>query len=71
MVYAENLCESQKVMRSQLIFEEFEHNITNIAGFDNILADTLSRLPYTPFHKYKPMSSKAQCCANELFVIGR
>ena len=45
--------------------------IEYIARVDNIVADTLSRLPYTPSNKNETCTRKAQCCANELFAIGR
>ena len=53
-----------------LIIEEFGTNIQHIAGFNNIVADTLIRLPYTPSNKYKPCTIKAQRQANVLFAIG-
>ena len=71
MVYAETLSESQRVMFWRLILEEFGPNIRHLAGVDNIVADTLIRLPSTPKDKYNPCTSKAQCCANKLFAIGR
>ena len=64
LVYATTLSEYQRVMRWQLIIEEFGPNIQHIAGVDNILADTLSRLPSTPSDKYETCTRKAQCCAN-------
>jgi hypothetical protein len=45
LVYAVTLSESQCVMRWRLILEEFGPNIQHIPGVDNIVADTLSRLP--------------------------
>ena len=71
MVYDATLSESQRVMRWRLILEEFGPNIHNIAGFDNIVADTLSRLPSTPSNKNEPCTRKAQCLANYLFAIFR
>ena len=38
------LSESQRVMRWRLILEEFGPNILHIAGVENIIADSLSRL---------------------------
>ena len=64
LVYAANLSESQRVMRWQLILEEFGPNIQPIAGVGNIVADTLSRFPYMPSEKHEYCTSKAQCCAN-------
>ena len=71
LVYAATLSESQRVMRWQLVPEELGPNIQHIAGVDNIVADTISRLPYTPSDKNNPCTRKAQCHANELFAIGR
>ena len=42
LVYAATLSESQRVMRWQIILEEFGPNIQHIAGFDNNVADMLS-----------------------------
>ena len=58
-------------MQWQLILEEFGPHIKHIAGVKNIVADTLSRLPYTPSNNYNPCTRKSQCCANELFAIYR
>ncbi|GFH49692.1 hypothetical protein CTEN210_06168 [Chaetoceros tenuissimus] len=44
LVYEATLSESQRVMRWQLLLEEFGPNIIHIAGVDNIVADTLSCL---------------------------
>ena len=52
LVYAATLSESQRVMLWKLIFEEFESNVNNIAGVENIVADVLSRLPSTPVNNY-------------------
>ena len=71
MVYNATLSESQRVMRWQLILEEFGTNIQHIAGVYNILSDKLSRLPSKPSNKYDHCIGKSQCCANELFPIGR
>ena len=71
LVYAETLSESQRVMCWQLIIKYFGPTIQHIAGFDNILSDTLSKLPSKPNDKYYPYTRKAQCRANELFTIGR
>ena len=71
LVYAATLGEPQSLMRWRLILEEFGPNIQHIAGVDNKVADTLSRLPSTTSDNYEPCTSKAQCCANELFAIGR
>ena len=71
LVYAATLSEYQRVMCWKLILEEFGPNIHHIYGVDNILADPLSRLPYTPNNKCNTCTRKAQCRTNKLFVIGR
>ena len=71
LVYAATLSESQRVMRWRLILEEFGPNIQHIAGVDNIVANTLSRLPSTPSDNNYPCTRKAQCRANYLFAIVR
>ena len=71
MIYAATLSEYKRVMRWWLILEEFGPNIKHIDGVDNILADTLIRLPYTTVYKYKARMGKSQCRAKELFAIGR
>ena len=71
LVYAATLSESQRVMRWRLIFEEFGPNIQHISGVDNIVSDTIIRLPSTPSDKYKTCTRKAQCRANELFSMNR
>ena len=38
---------------------------------DNIVTDTISRLPYTSVDKYEPSIIKPHCCTNDLFAIGR
>ena len=48
LVYAATMSESQRVMRWRLILKEFGTNIQHIAGVDNIVSDTLSRLPSIP-----------------------
>ena len=58
-------------MRWRLILKEFGPNIQHIAVVDNIVSDTISRLPSTPSNNDEPCTSKAQCRANELFAIGR
>ena len=55
----------------RLIIEDFCTNIQHIAGVENIVAGTLSRLPSTSVDKYKPNTTKSQCRKNELFSIGR
>ena len=58
-------------MRWRLILKEFGPNIQNKAVVDNIVADTISRLPYKSTNKYGPSTSKAQYLANKLFAISR
>ena len=71
LVYATTMSESRRVMRWRLIIKEFGPNIQHIAGVDNIVYYTLSIFPSTPSDKYKPCTSKPQCCVNDLFSIGR
>ena len=71
LVYATTLSESQRIMCWRIIIKEFGPNIQHIAGDDNIVSDTLSRLTSMPSDKYKPYTIKSQCHANELFAIGR
>ena len=58
-------------MRYQLVIKEFVPNIQHIYGVDNIVADMLRRLPYTPVKKYEPGTKKALCHANNLFTTSR
>ena len=51
MVDAATLSESQILMRWQLIIIEIGPNIQNIVVVDNIVADTLSRLPSASVNK--------------------
>ena len=58
LVYAATLSESQRVIRWQLILEDFGPNIQHIAGFDNIVDDTLIRLSSNPRNKYEMCTRK-------------
>ena len=58
-------------MRWQLMLEDFGPNIQHIAGFDNIVADTLSIFPSTSSNNYDPFTRNYQCRTNDLFSIGR
>ena len=58
-------------MRWRLIIEEFGLNIQHIYGVDNIVSDTLSRLPSASIDNYEPRTMKSQCRADELFAIIR
>ena len=71
LVYAPTLSESQRVMRWKIILKESGPNIQHITGVDNIVADTLSRLPYMPSNRYMPRTRKDQCLTNKLFTLGR
>ena len=70
-MYAVTLSEYQRLMRWQLIIEEFGPNIQHVAVVDNIVSDTLHILPSTSINKYEPCTRKYQCCANDSFAIGR
>ena len=69
LVYAATLSESQRVMRWRLILEEFGPNIQHIAGVDNTVADTLSRLPSANNDESIPSTSQGSRHAKELFAI--
>ena len=71
MVYATTLGEYQRMMRWRLILEEFGPNIQHISGVENIVADTLSILPYASVNSYKHSTKKYQYCANKVFKISR
>ena len=71
LVYDATLSESQRVMLWQLILKEFGPNIQHIYGVDNIVADTISRLPSMPSDNYESCTRKAQCCVDELFALVR
>ena len=64
LIYAKILSESQMLMRWRLILGELGPNVHHIAVVENILSDTLSRLPSTPSDKYEPCTRKSQCRAN-------
>ena len=51
LVYAVTLSEPQRVIRYRLILKEFGPKIQHIDGFDNIVYETLSILPYTSRNK--------------------
>ena len=61
--------ESQRVMRWRLLLEEFGPNIIHIAGVDNIVADTLSRLRSNNVEEDKTESNDAK--VKELFANRR
>jgi hypothetical protein len=69
LVYAATLSESQRVMRWRLILEEFGPNIQHIAGVDNTVADTLSRLPSANRDEQTQSTDRESRHANELFAI--
>ena len=71
LLYAATLIEYKRLVRWLLVFEYFGPNIQHKSGVGNIVADTLSRLPSTSVKKYNPITSKSQCCDNELFAIGK
>ena len=59
MVYAYTQSEYQRVICWLLILKYFGTNIKHISGVENIVSDTLSRLPSTIIDRYGPSTSKA------------
>ena len=57
-------------MHWKIIIKKFGYDIQHKAGVDNIVADTLSRLPSTPIDKHKSSTIKDHCRAKELFTMG-
>ena len=66
MVYAGTLSESQRLMLWKTIIEKFGPNIQHTYGVKNIVAGTLSILPYTSVDKYNPSTIKSQCCSKNI-----
>ena len=60
LVYKATLSESQRVMQWRLLLEEFRPHIHHIAGVDNIVANTLSRVKSSNIGKDEDESSKNQ-----------
>ena len=52
----------------RLIIGEYGPNIQYISVVDNIVYDTLIRLPYAPNNQDVSSTIKAQCHVNKLFV---
>ena len=71
LLCAATLSEYQRVMHWRLIIEESGPIIQHIAGVDNIVAYTLSRITYTPIDRYNTSTSKSQCCVIDFFTIVR
>ena len=71
LVCVTTLGKAQRLMRWQLIIKKFGLSIRYIALVDNIVADTISRLPSISVDKYMTSIANAQCCANKLFAIGK
>ena len=69
LVYEANLSQSQRVMRWRLILEEFGPNIQHIARLDNVVADTLSRLPSANTDENSPSTMMDMYQANEFFAL--
>ena len=71
MVYVATLSESQRVMGWRIILKDCGPTIQHIAGVENVVAYMLSRFLPKPSNKYDTCTSKSQCCANDVFTIGR
>ena len=59
------------VMRWKLILGESGSGIQRVYVVGNIVADMISRFPYTHVDKYNTSTVKAQCCVNKIFTPGR
>ena len=68
LVYAETQSKYKRVMCWRLILEGFGPNTQNIARVDNIVANTLSRTPYTKFNQDGHITSKTVSQVNKLFA---
>ena len=64
LVYEATLSESQRVMRWCLLLKEFGLHIHHIAGVDNIVANTLSRVKSSNVEEDKEESPKNECYKN-------
>ena len=60
LIYKVTLSASQRVMHWRLLLEEFGPHIHQIAGVDNIVADTLSRVKSSNVGEDKSESSQKQ-----------
>ena len=58
LAYKATLSESQRVMRWRLILEEFGPHIHHVAGVENIIANTLSRVKSSNVEEDKDESPK-------------
>ena len=52
MFYVATLSESQKVILWKIILGDFGNNIQPISGVENIVSDTISRMPYISVDKH-------------------
>ena len=68
LVYASTQSDYQILMRWWLILEEFGPIINHIYGVDNILADILSRFPYTTVNQYENRTTRYLSQPNKLLT---
>ena len=67
LVHSATQSEYKTVMHWKLVLREFGINMHQIAGFNSIVADTLSRFLYTNINKDELITSRDICCVNNQF----
>ena len=68
LVYTTTWSESQILMCWQLTIEYFGPKIHHIAGVDNIVADTLTRLPSTTVNRYETSTTRGLLVEKTIYL---